>query len=71
MPLSLPNDDAAWTWVPMKSGMWAARRNGVFVGVIEQVEEEGFTVADSDGHIIGQYATLITAQTAAARIGGP
>ena len=60
--ISLPVDGI--TFHAVQAGLWVARRDGVFAGMIEQQWGRGFTVTTSMGRALGLFATIDDAQQA-------
>ena len=55
-------------WRVLRSGLWAARRDGRHLGTVEQGRR--WTAVDADSEPIGEYRTLAEAQAAVASPAG-
>jgi hypothetical protein len=61
-----PNPDGI-RWRVLRSGLWAARRDGRHLGTVEQGRR--WTALDADSEPIGAFRTLAEAQAAVAHPG--
>lgn len=52
----------ALEWTEMGQGVWVAKRDGAFAGLIEELWGAGYRVTDRTGAIIGEFATLQSAR---------
>ncbi|TBN57676.1 hypothetical protein EYE40_09910 [Glaciihabitans arcticus] len=55
--------DVEWTETDaVKSAVWIGRYRGVFIGMVEHREPEGFTATTHRGRGLGNFPTLEDAQ---------
>lgn len=54
--------DPQIVWTQMGEGIWVAKRDHDFAGLIEELWGAGYRVTDRTGAIIGEFATLQSAR---------
>jgi hypothetical protein len=50
--------ERALSWTEIGTGVWLARREACFAGLVERMWGAGYRVTDRSGHIVGEFATL-------------
>lgn len=50
------------TWTEIGSGVWLARREANFAGLVERMWGAGYRVTDSDGQVVGEFASMDSAR---------
>lgn len=53
---------AELVWTQMGDGVWVAKRDSDFAGLIEELWGAGYRVTDRYGAIIGEFATFQSAR---------
>lgn len=49
-------------WTEMGAGVWVAKREADFAGLIEKLWGAGYRVTDQNGRIVGEFASLASAR---------
>lgn len=55
---------ATLTWEPMFDGVWVARRDGEFAGMVQSSSDCLFKLTDERGLLTGQFGSLYEARNA-------
>ncbi|WP_146181266.1 hypothetical protein [Homoserinimonas hongtaonis] len=49
-------------WTEMGAGVWVAKRQSDFAGLIEKLWGAGYRVTDHNGRIVGEFSSLASAR---------
>lgn len=50
------------SWTEIGSGVWLARREADFAGLVERLWGAGYRVTDCDGQVVGEFASMESAR---------
>lgn len=56
-------DSRNLAWTEVGPGLWLAKRGADFAGLIEKLWGAGYRVTDCTGRVIGEFASLSSAQS--------